>query len=91
MRLKTTIDSQGIQMQFYPFVSKHIRWEQIKNIKVVNYGFEGGWGIRFWTKYGTIYNIKGNKGLAIELQNGKRFLIGTEKEFELKQLLEKTR
>ena len=88
MRLKTTIDSQGIQMQFYPFFKKNIRWEQIKSIQVVNYGFVGGWGILLWTKYGTIYNIKGNKGLAIELQDGTRLVIGTQREVELKQVLE---
>ena len=43
----------------------------------------GGWGIRLWTKYGTVFNIKGKKGLAIELYSGKKFLIGTQKEIEL--------
>ena len=89
IRLKTEIDKNEIRMNFFPFVKKQISWKEIKNAKIVNYGFVGGWGIRLWTKYGTIYNTKGNKGLAIELKNGKKFLIGTQKETELNKLVEK--
>ena len=35
--------------------------------------------------------MKGNKGLAIELLNGKNFLIGTQKPEELTTILEKNR
>jgi len=89
MKLKTSIDKNGIQMNFFPFTKKRIEWNEIKNTKVVNYGFVGGWGIRLWTKYGTVYNMRGNKGLAIELKNGKKFLIGTQKETELNNVVEK--
>jgi len=89
MKLKTSIDKNGIRMSFFPFVKKKVDWNELKNIKVVNYGFIGGWGIRLWTKYGTVYNIKGNKGLAIELKSGKKFLIGTQKESELSNILKK--
>lgn len=89
MKLKTSIDKNGIRMSFFPFVKKKVDWNELKNIKVVNYGFIGGWGIRLWTKYGTVYNIKGNKGLAIELKSGEKFLIGTQKESELSNILKK--
>lgn len=89
IKLKTSIDKNGIQMSFFPFTKKKVGWNEIKSKKVVNYGFVGGWGIRLSTTYGTVYNIKGNKGLAIELKNGKKFLIGTQKETELNSILEK--
>lgn len=89
MRLKTEIDQNEIRMNFFPFVKKRINWKEIKNAEIVNYGFVGGWGIRFGTKYGTVYNTKGNKGLAIELLNEKKILIGTQKETELKKMVEK--
>ena len=54
----------------------------------MNYGFVG-YGIRLGSKYGTVYNMKGNRGLAIELNNGKKFVIGTQKEMELKNVVEK--
>ena len=91
IRLKTEIDHKEVRMIFSPFVKKTVQWNEIKKAEVLNYGFVGGWGIRLWTKYGTVYNIKGNKGLAIELKNGKKFLIGTQKEEELKRVVEKLR
>ncbi len=91
MKLKTKIDTIGIEMKFSPFVSKKIRWNNIKSAEVINYGFVGGWGIRLWTQYGTVYNIRGNKGLAIELFDGKKFLIGTQKENELATAIEMIR
>jgi len=89
MRLKTEIDQVEIRINFFPFVKKRVSWKEIKNAKIVNYGFVGGWGIRIWTKYGTVYNTKGNKGLAIEFMNGKKILIGTQKETELNKIVEK--
>jgi hypothetical protein len=89
MRLKTEIDQDEIRMNFFPFVKKRIQWNQIKKADVVNYGFVGGWGIRLWTSYGTVYNTKGDRGLAIELLDGKKLLIGTQKEAALKAVLEK--
>ena len=44
MALRTNIDKDGIQMQFFPFIKKNIKWHEIKTLKVVNYGFVGGWG-----------------------------------------------
>jgi hypothetical protein len=76
-------------MHFFPFVKKRIDWKDVKSAEVLDYGFVGGWGIRLWTAYGTVYNVKGTKGIAIELLNGKKFLIGTQKETELREILEK--
>ncbi len=89
VRLKTEIDQNEIRMNFFPFVKKRVNWKEIKNAEIVNYGFVGGWGIRLGTQYGTVYNMKGNKGLAIELVNGKKFLIGTQKETELNKIVNK--
>lgn len=88
IRLKTRIDENEVQINFYPLLKKQVKWEDIKSVEVVNYGFVGGWGIRLWTRYGTVYNIKGRKGIAIELRNGKRFLLGTQKEAELEKVVE---
>ena len=88
MRLKTEIDQNEIRIDFFPFVKKRMHWKEIKNAEIVDYGFVGGWGIRFWPKYGTVYNTKGSMGLAIELLNGKKILIGTQKETELNKTVE---
>ncbi len=87
MRLKTEIDQKGIRMSFFPFVRKRVSWKEIQSAEVLNYGFVGGWGIRLWTKHGTVYNTKGNIGLEIELTNGKKFVIGTQKEIEMSKVI----
>lgn len=86
LTLITEINNDGIKMQFVPFIKKEIKWEEIKSVKVVNYGFVG-YGIRLGSKYGTVYNINGNKGLAIALKNGKKFVIGTQKETPLSEVV----
>ncbi len=86
--LETRITNEGIQMKFIPFVQKRIRWDEIKNAELVKYGFSG-FGIRISLKYGTIYNIKGKNGLFIELKNGEKILIGTQKQNELKKIVNK--
>ena len=82
--LKTKINSEEISFSFKPLVSRKYTWSEIKTIKVIDYGFVGGWGIRLATKYGTVYNIKGSKGLQVTLINKKQFVIGTQKPEVLK-------
>ncbi|MGB0178253.1 MAG: hypothetical protein ACPF9D_13895, partial [Owenweeksia sp.] len=91
MKLKTEIDEKSIRMIYIPFTRKTVKWDDVEEARVLKYGFIGGWGIRIWTSYGTVYNVKGNKGLAITLKNGERFLIGTQKEKELEQVLSNLR
>jgi hypothetical protein len=91
MELSTEINEVSIRMKFFPFINKNIKWADIKSAEVVNYGFVGGWGIRMGTKYGLVYNIRGNKGLAIELKNRKKICIGTQKENELKAVIREAR
>ena len=88
MKLKTEINENEVKIKFVPFITKSIKWNEIKNAEVINYGFVG-WGIKIWTKYGTVYNTKGNIGLSIKLKNGKKLLIGTQKKTELKNVIEK--
>lgn len=87
MRLETRIDRSGVGIRYLPFLSRHYLWEHITHAEVVNYGFVGGWGIRLGTKYGTVYNVKGNIGLHLKLKNGKQVCIGTQKAEALKQVL----
>ncbi|MFK8105448.1 MAG: hypothetical protein AB8G15_23245 [Saprospiraceae bacterium] len=78
MRLETKIDRQHIYFKFYPFLEKKIAWEEVKSAEMVDYGFVG-YGIRIGTKYGTVYNTKGSKGLAIRTRAGKKLCLGTQK------------
>lgn len=87
-KLTTKIDNYAITVRC-PFVNKKVNWDDIKHLEVLDYGFVGGWGIRIWTKYGIVYNTSGSKGMAIVPKKGKKFLVGTQKEDELKKIVEK--
>ena len=82
LSLETVITKQSISFNFKPFSRNNILLKNIDSVKLVNYGFVGS-GIRMGTKYGTIYKIKGQTGLAIVLKNGKKYCIGTQKEDEM--------
>ena len=66
-------DENEIKINFFPFLKRKVNRKEVKCAKIVNYCFLGGWGIWLGTKYDVVYNTTGNKGLAIELQNGKNF------------------
>ncbi|MBU2997896.1 hypothetical protein KO500_15750 [Cellulophaga baltica] len=86
LRLKTIITTKAIKIQYFPFFTKIIDWSTVETARVVTYGFVG-YGIRISLKHGMVYNVKGNKGLALTLKKGKRLLIGTQKEKELEQII----
>ncbi len=93
-KLKTRIDEKGIHYQFFPFhlSLKLITWSEISKATVRTYdpiSEYGGWGLkgRFRRKSGRAINIRGNVGIQLELKNGKKLLIGTQKENEVKRVL----
>lgn len=88
-KLTTEINTREIRIKFFPLANRIVEWKEVKSAEVLNYGFVGGWGIRLFTKYGTVYNTKGNIGLALELKNSKKLLVGTQKMDELKEVIEK--
>ena len=95
IRLDTQIKSDGIYVRFFPFhfiLFKFYSWEKIEKAYVREYspiGEYGGWGIRLGLfGKGMAYNISGNKGIQLEMKNGKKLLIGTKHPDEAKQALQ---
>ena len=86
MTLRTEITSDGIRVKYFPLWSTQLNWNQIKQAKIIKYGFVG-YGIRFSDQYGTVYNVKGSLGLLVEKVNGKKILIGTQKPDELQTVV----
>jgi hypothetical protein len=86
LRLTSVIDQKGITINFRPLTSKQVKLDDIVEIKIIKYDFVG-YGLRLGTQYGTVYNTKGNQGIAVKTKNGERFLLGTQKINELKQCL----
>lgn len=91
--LTTNIDSAGISIKFPPLRFKNLvySWKDMENCEIRTYKpiWEyGGWGIRFGKK-GKAYTVRGNKGIQIELKNGKQVLIGTQQTEEIDKLIHK--
>ncbi|SNR41608.1 hypothetical protein SAMN04488009_1520 [Maribacter sedimenticola] len=87
-KLKTIITEDTIQIRHLLFVKKIINTKDIEKAEMITYGFVG-YGIRLSLKHGTVYNVKGNTGLAIILKNGSKYLIGTQKKKELSGVIKK--
>jgi len=81
-RLITEVRTDGIYIRFFPFHLSFLRFafDSIKFYEARTYSpirKYGGWGIRYgWN--GKAYNVSGNQGVQLELNNGKRILIGTQ-------------
>lgn len=93
IKLKTTINSKGITIQFFPFLlrNKFIPWSEVGQIYVKDYNpinDYGGWGYRIGKK-GKAYNTKGSSGLQLIFKNGSSLLIGTQKKSELITIVSK--
>ncbi|MBJ2175825.1 hypothetical protein JBL43_16340 [Aureibaculum sp. A20] len=67
-------------------------WNDISKVYVRKYNAiteYGGWGFRgyIFKTGGKAFNVMGNKGIQIVLKNGKKMLIGTQKEVEAERIL----
>jgi hypothetical protein len=86
-KLTTEVVREGIHYRFFPFhlSTQKIPLVGVKTCEVITYSplrDYGGWGIRFGSK-GKAYNVSGNRGVRLELSNGKRILFGSQKPEEL--------
>ena len=77
------VRDDGIYIRFFPFhrTFHRIAFTEVKQIEVRTYrSFKeyGGHGIRYGSK-GKAYTVNGDRGIQIELLNGKRLLIGSQR------------
>ena len=95
-KLTTRIDEKGISYKFFPFhfSYKVINWFDVEKAYVRHYDAiseYGGWGIKggpLWSKSkGKAINVSGDIGIQLELKNGKKLLIGTQKKAEAENVL----
>ena len=94
-KLTTRIDEKGVYYKFFPFhfSLKLISWNEISKAYIRTYNpisDYGGWGLKGgWSKSkGKALNVSGDIGLQLELKNGKKLLIGTQKKEEITRVLE---
>lgn len=94
MKLVTKVDQTGIHVKFPPIFNSYrtYPWKDIKTVYIREYNpimEYGGWGFRSSMKgNGNAWNVSGTYGLQIEMIDGKKFMIGTQRPDELKSMIE---
>lgn len=88
LKLQTAITKDGIAINFPPLAKKRILWSEVEQAQVVKYSPLIGYGLRIWTPHGTVYNVKGNRGLSLVLKNGKKYMIGTQRHREVEDIIQ---
>ena len=81
MRLEVQVTRTDLRFRLFPL---HLQWREfplatIVEVEAVTYRpiWEyGGWGIRIGRK-GWAYNVSGNRGVQVTLEDGKSFLLGS--------------
>ena len=89
--LTTEVRDDGMYVRFFPFHTsfRKIGLEDINGFDVQTYRAirdYGGWGIRYGRK-GKAYNVSGNRGVQLQLSDGKRILIGSQHPEEMTEAL----
>lgn len=90
MKMVTEVRSDGLYVRFFPLTHQKIAFGDITRCEVRTYNpirEFGGWGIRY-RRGGKAYNVSGNRGVQLELLNGKRLLVGSQRPEELVQAIE---
>lgn len=94
MNLTTEVKEDGLHYRLFPFhvTFQRIAGPEIRRCESVSYRplrDYGGWGIRY-SIAGKAYNVSGNRGVQLELVDGRRILIGSQKPDELAAALQLT-
>lgn len=91
IRMVTQIRQDGIYVRYPPFQPSFVRfgWSDIRHAYIRKYNAlpeYNGWGIKRG-RSGRSYTAGGNIGLQLELYDGTRILIGTNRPADLEQVL----
>ena len=94
LSLQTRIDERGIHYRFVPFhrTERKIEWKELGQCYTRKYNpikEFGGWGYRVSFGKGKAYNVKGNQGIQLETQDGKKLLLGTQKPEEAQKTIDR--
>jgi hypothetical protein len=86
LKLTVRVTPEQIHMRFSPLYKRTIPMGEVKTCAMRTYRpirEYGGWGVRCGFKRGMAYNVSGNEGAQLELTNGKKVLIGSQRANEL--------
>jgi hypothetical protein len=95
VRLTVRVDLTRVWIRFWPFSRREIPLDTIARHEARTYRpirEYGGWGVRWgFGRRGLAYNVSGNRGVQLELIDGKRLLIGSQRAEDLDAALSRAR
>ncbi len=86
LKLVTEVRPGEVRIRFWPFARRRIPANEIVFYEARTYSpirEYGGWGVRYGFGRGMAYSMSGNRGVQLELTDGKRVLIGSQRPEEL--------
>ncbi len=93
LKLTVRVEPTRLVVRFRPLLTRKIQLKDIASCAPRTYRpirEYGGWGIRFSIKNGKAYNVSGNRGVQLELVDGKKVLIGSQRAEELAEAISKS-
>jgi len=85
IKLIVEVKDDHVLIRYYPLTTRKIPFFDIQHVEARTYNpirEYGGWGLRGWGNK-RAYNVSGDKGVELELQNGQMIMIGSQKPEEL--------
>lgn len=86
LNLRTLVTDRRVIIRFSPFPGRTLDLHDIARAQPITYSplaDTGGWGLKWKRKYGTIYNVAGDRAVHIVTRKGKGLLIGSQRADEL--------
>jgi hypothetical protein len=90
MRLIVEVRPDYVYIRYVPLLRRRILTAEIAHFRARSYRpilEYGGWGIRGWSRGRIAYNVRGNRGVELELSDGRRVMIGSQRADELEAAL----
>ncbi len=86
LHLDVTVDERSLRVRVFPFVRREIPLARVRGAEATAYRpirDYWGWGVRYAPGRGWCYTMSGDRGVRIELDDGKTILVGSRRADEL--------
>jgi hypothetical protein len=94
IKLVVWIDDQALHVKLVPFTTRRIPLQQIVRLEVKSFHplFDyGGYGGRWLPGWGWAFVMDGNRGVLLDLADGKKLMIGSQTPEKLYDTIQQTR
>jgi hypothetical protein len=94
LRLVLDVTSDQVVIHYRPLSRRAIPLIEVEQVTVRTYNAikeYGGWGVKGWSQKNVAYNVSGNRGVELTLQDGRRVMLGSQRPDELAQAIQTQR